>query len=224
MKPFEAPSRRNGRGTRPGVALPLLLERRLDLRAGQVHVHQGVGERLDRRRPACRSASAGRVTRRTVPSHVGAQATRVHERDLRRAGLGARVAQRWTSATRLPRVDSPPRFSVVPLASLARLNGPSIWPRAPGTEHGRLRPPRRPRSPVGRVDREVAAGPPQVARRFSASIAWSWPPPHRSPWSTVNTSWSGPRRTGRPRPPDARSRHDPAQPGTGNEQLYARWV
>ena len=40
------------------------------------------------------------------------------------------VAQRWTSATRLPRVDSPPRFSVLPLLSLARLNGAWILPSA----------------------------------------------------------------------------------------------
>ncbi len=48
---------------------------------------------------------------------------------------GFSVAQRWTSATWLPSVDSPPRFSVVPLASLARENGPSMVPStsAPST-------------------------------------------------------------------------------------------
>src|SRR6476661_7192979 len=47
---------------------------------------------------------------------------------------GDEVAQRCTSATRLPMVDSPPRFSA-PLASLARLNGPASLPRtfAPST-------------------------------------------------------------------------------------------
>ena len=46
----------------------------------------------------------------------------------------SRVAQRCASATRLPKVDSPPRFSV-PSASFARLNGPAIWPSgcAPST-------------------------------------------------------------------------------------------
>ncbi len=47
---------------------------------------------------------------------------------------GASVAQRCTSATRLPSVDSPPRFSA-PEDSLARLNAPPISPSgsAPST-------------------------------------------------------------------------------------------
>ena len=48
---------------------------------------------------------------------------------------GVAVAQRWTSATRLPSVDSPPRFSVVPSASLARLNGAADLAEHAASEH-----------------------------------------------------------------------------------------
>ena len=41
---------------------------------------------------------------------------------------GLRVTQRWTSATRLPSVDSPPRFSEVPLSNLARRKPSASWP------------------------------------------------------------------------------------------------
>ena len=133
MKPSEAPSRRNGRDA-PG-RLPLLLEHRLDLRAGQVHVHQRVGERLDVGGLAVgqrRGIAAGAVpsmSARRPPGFMNAISA-----PTRPPGS---VAQRWTSATRLPSVDSPPRFSVVPLASLRPVERPADLAERLGPEHRR---------------------------------------------------------------------------------------
>ena len=102
---------------------------------------------------------------------------------------GVLVAQRCTSATRLPRVDSPPRFSVVPSARRARSKAPPSLPSSTGAEDVRLG--------DGRVDD-------RLDRRPSSSIAagavsgddvgrddrrWSSTVTASVTGSTVKTSW-----------------------------------
>ena len=95
----------------------------------QLHVDQRVGERLDvgglpvgqGRRVA--GVGVADHVRRSPPGFMKA---------IWRPGR-PRVAQRCTSATRLPSVDSPPRFSVPPSAFVARLNGPLDLAELDGT-------------------------------------------------------------------------------------------
>ena len=91
----------------------------------------------------CTSAAFLYVTVRgysVPPTHVGFEPGHTPIMSVRRppgfiTAMSAVVAHRWTSATWLPNVDSPPRFSEVPLLNLAREKPALILPRgrAPST-------------------------------------------------------------------------------------------
>ena len=166
-EPQERPRRRAGR-------LPLLLEHRLDLGTGQVHVHQRVGERLDVGRLLVGQRRSG--TPVPVPTMSARRPPGFMKAICAAPAVGDSVAHRCTSATRLPRVDSPPRFSVGAVgAACARLNGPAISPSGCGAERRRRRPPRRRRSPAssGRPGSSATSVPPFSVERCSGGCASS---------------------------------------------------